>query len=210
MLINGGKSPDTNILWVTGFSGSGKSSIGRELSKNNKDVRVIALDDIFDEHHGERQWEDLICEWYDYMWNAIQSEVLRMTDAYRKCHNKPVGKAEIKAWAKAMDTLIDKIVKFCQKDFGNHRYVIEGIQIYDFILYETIQGQPLIIKGTSAIKSAHRAIKRDFADVSRKTLKDKLDGARNYVHLMTKKDRVDWYKESNKQMQDLEKKAKNK
>lgn len=143
------KPGSNNILYVTGFSGSGKSTLAQEYSKKYNAV-VIELD-IFE---------------YGYDSSGI--------GILEKCKDKfPDYKKGLDADWKNDDgtemnedeiiALLDRVAKYALKICKNdksHLYIFEGLQIFRRFDPDSIKSSPLIIKGTSALLSEFRAIKR--------------------------------------------------
>ena len=143
------KPGSNNILYITGFSGSGKSTLAQEYVKKYNAI-IIELD-MFEFGN-------------DFSGIGILN----------KCKNKfPDYKKGLEAnWKNAdgteMDedeiiTLLDKAAKYALKICKNdksHLYIFEGLQIFRRFDPDSIKSSPLIIKGTSALLSEFRAIKR--------------------------------------------------
>lgn len=158
-----GKTKDKNILWITGYSGSGKTSLAIDIDTKENDTVVISLDDFFGKgfipHMGK------IKERYDFIYKRIRPELNHIL-----MYDGKMGEPLFDAY----DKLIAKIIQCAKEDYGIRRYIIEGVQIYDFIPYDMISGQPLIIKGTSKLTSSVRSAYRD-----KQTLMDGLKKAFN-------------------------------
>ena len=146
------ESGKCNVILVTGFSGSGKSTLGKEM------VAKYKCDDHFE--------LDALEWWFD---GLIREDALKegMPPIYDwLIHNKKLmnlhrpTNAEI---ARMMDKLIPHVIKWCEKN-KNKKYVVEGIQLYEswaendkcnYLEY------PMVLKGTSGLKSVYRAMKRN-------------------------------------------------
>ena len=67
------------------------------------------------------------------------------------------------------------LIKYC-KEQKDKRFIIEGVQLYEIFDKDkpqtTIYNNPLIIKGTSALKSALQAANRNSKDADRSFLKE--------------------------------------
>ena len=146
------ESGKCNIILITGFSGSGKSTLGEEM------VRKFKCDDHF---------ELDALEWWFH--GAISEDELKegMPPIYDwLIHNKKYMNqqkptpAEI---AKMMDMMIPYVINWCTKN-KDKKYVIEGIQLYESWSKNgkcNYLNYPMILKGTSGLKSTFRAMKRN-------------------------------------------------
>ena len=146
------ESGKCNIILITGFSGSGKSTLGEEM------VRKFKCDDHF---------ELDALEWWFH--GAISEDELKegMPPIYDwLIHNKKYMNqqkptpAEI---AKMMDMMIPYVINWCKKN-KDKKYVIEGIQLYESWSKNgkcNYLNYPMILKGTSGLKSTFRAMKRN-------------------------------------------------
>lgn len=146
------ESGKCNIILITGFSGSGKSTLGEEM------VRKFKCDDHF---------ELDALEWWFH--GAISEDELKegMPPIYDwLIHNKKYMNqqkptpAEI---AKMMDMMIPYVINWCTKN-KDKKYVIEGIQLYESWSKNgkcNYLNYPMILKGTSGLKSTYRAMKRN-------------------------------------------------
>ena len=141
-----------NVILVTGFSGSGKSTLGKEM------VAKYKCDDHFE--------LDALEWWFD---GLIREDELKegMPPIYDwLIHNKKLmnlhrpTNAEI---ARMMNKLIPHVINWCRKN-KNKKYVVDGIQLYEnwaendkcnYLEY------PMVLKGTSGLKSVYRAMKRN-------------------------------------------------
>lgn len=145
-----GKSKDMNILWVTGFSGSGKTTIANKLKEKYPQAQVIHLDDFY------CAWdkEDLtktIPTLYPKLYPRMKDVVQRLQDDRNKSMVERIA---------ALNMFIERIVALSKEDYGKMPYIVEGIQVYGSIRYDLIKDQPLVIKGTSAIGALVRRFKR--------------------------------------------------
>ena len=140
-----------NVLFITGFSGSGKSALAVGYAKKYN-AHCINLDYI---EYG-----------YDTSKMHLLDRALKKFPEWKKLYSGyKSGKNEFPS--KMYNDIIKYIVKLCHEDKAN-LYIIEGIQLItsndngvDFVFSDVVRDQPLIVKGTSALKSGIRAVKRD-------------------------------------------------
>lgn len=144
------KDSDHNILFITGLSGSGKSTYARQLA-NEENATIIELD---------------IFQCYDKFKNAgTRKNDISMKMVSEFLEDNPemvdIDFSNIKlesfgdSFTKYFKWLLNKLHK------SNERYIIEGIHIMLFIPYSDIKGEPIICIGTSMIKSFWRMWKRE-------------------------------------------------
>ena len=144
------KDSDHNILFITGLSGSGKSTYARQLAKE-ENATIIELD---------------IFQCYDKFKNAgTRKNDISMKMVSKFLEDNPemvdIDFSNIKlesfgdSFTKYFKWLLNKLHK------SNERYIIEGIHIMLFIPYSDIKGEPIICIGTSMIKSFWRMWKRE-------------------------------------------------
>lgn len=151
MYINFDKfeSGKSNVVLITGFSGSGKSTIAQSLSKK-MNCYHFELDCLSDYLSGKiplsnvRKSEPAL---YDFIKNSKLDISMNLSNSdYYNLYRD----------------YIKFIINWC-KNHKNNKYIIDGLQIYE--VYEDgdmfITSNPLIIKNTSAIVSAIRGAKRN-------------------------------------------------
>lgn len=169
-----GKSPETNVLYVAGYSGSGKSTTSvyianlDEESRNNKTINnIIHLDQYTDkDNFGNKQQDKEFNKYLDKKvpnWKNIINEPkpgYRFSDEYWKTVDK---------FANAIDS------------FGAQQYktgkkvIVEGIGIANNWLrngYDHYTDKPLVVLNASARKSMLQADKRDNIETKLSRLMD--------------------------------------
>ena len=179
----------TNILFVTGFSGSGKSTISREYSIKYK-CNCIELDKI--------------------AWPALfKDEDLKNMDpiVYEFFTKNPLGK-KYRHTPKNKD-LRYEFIDYCMNNC-DHKIIIDGIQILYYIYdeknnkfntsrFEKLRQYPLMFKGTSLIQSSIRATKRSMneTDSVYTSIGSSIDGERPNIPTIIGKF-FEWYKLNSK------------
>lgn len=142
-------SGKTNILLVTGLSGSGKSTYASLLSKIYEErfkKKYIHFElDCLDFYLGGKIPIENIKKSEPGLYDFINKK--KLSPEKRKYNNTEI--------VKLYKEYIKYLISWCKKHKENC-YIIEGIQIYEtFEMGDThIISQPLIILGTSALKSA--------------------------------------------------------
>lgn len=184
-----GKSPDTNTLYITGYSGSGKSTTSMGLAKKG-DIS-IHLDGYADNENESAQ---------NRKFNSFLDEHVpdwrKIGQATKNGDNGTLKKYSKEYW-RLVDQFRDAIESFSRKEFNNgHRCIVEGVQIIDDWLAEDksyFSGKPIVIMKTNAITSMSRAFDRDGKGNLLKGLGD-FESAKEYI---------DWYKFANIKLNDL-------
>lgn len=161
------ESGKSNVLLVTGFSGSGKSTLASQLAKKYK---------------CEHYELDLLSFYFEgkFWGNNVDLDDLRMYEPglakFINTNNLVYGEVpDTKTQRQLFEKYIRFLIKYCkgQKD---KRFIIEGVQLYEIFDKDkpqtTIYNNPLIIKGTSALKSALQAANRNSKDADRSFLKE--------------------------------------
>lgn len=144
------KSPNqVNICFVTGFSGSGKSTVAKKLAKYHK-ITYVELD-YFSFRGAHRPFTEKDCKdsGHEIIWEYIKRNGLSPSFL--------VGVDKYKAkWIEA----ITNFVRWLEIMPGN--YVVEGIQCtYIIPANPKWLDYPIIFKGTSMVTSLIRGLKRD-------------------------------------------------
>lgn len=163
---------EINLCFITGHSGSGKSTMAKDMEKK-KEIESYELDDC-----------DLIKDHFS------MDNLKEYGDLYYSFFNGPgkkyyVGKEETEKWSNEESeefwyNLINDVVHYAMqyaKSHSNKKYVINGVQLFqNSFKPEEFKDYAFYIKGTSLIISHIRATKRDAPDDG-----SKLGKARNFV-----------------------------
>ena len=155
-----GKDPNHNILYITGMSGSGKSTAARSVADKNTDVIHL---DIYLE-----PWMDSE-ETKIYQCKQLNDYLDRKNVPYKKLRDGSFkDRYNSKEWWGLVDKLQDSIEEFGKEQYSkNRKVVVEGVALWDETMYEdktALRGKPVAIMKTGAVKSTIRATKRDIGD----------------------------------------------
>jgi ribosomal protein S18 acetylase RimI-like enzyme len=148
-------SGEINLCFITGLSGSGKSTMGRDMQSHG--IEHYELDDLLcvKEHFTMAQlkeYGDLI---YSYF-NGIGKKFYKTLDELQK---EKIEQYETVMFPEFVHYAMDYV-----KKHTNKKFVIEGVWIFRYCNPEEFKDYAFYIKGTSIIISNIRASKRDCQD----------------------------------------------
>ena len=182
-------SGEINLCFITGHSGSGKSTMGRNMQSDN--IEHYELDDLqcIKDHftmQNLKEYGDLIYSYFNG-----QGKKFYVTYQELKDNNTPGSEYE--------DILFKDFVHYAMKytkAHKNKKYVIEGVWLYcdddngtPWFTPEEFKDYAFYIKGTSMVISKHRAALRDAKEYSKG---NKLDTIKIYLDNMIRKN-WKWY-----------------
>lgn len=176
------ESKKANVIYITGASGSGKSTIARKIAEEYG-AEWIPLDAYF--RYGFKKNENRDFD----KW--IIETVPTLVEYINKIGRKNIFAGKELTWDNMFnDDNIDIIRNSLKKLFAylesksspNKRFAVEGFQIGAACNASDLSGKPLIVKGNSFAKTQYRRIKREFDKGARgKTFVDKTKNAANMV-----------------------------
>lgn len=150
-----GKSPDTNCLYIAGYSGSGKSTAAQSIARKND--QVIHLDLYSDEVSSGAGFQNV----------AFNKHLDRTVPNWREIakEDSTEFKRFSKEYWKTVDRFALEIENFSKSQFkkGN-RVIVEGIQVADGWLNQNANyysAKPLAVLSTSKTNALMRAFERD-------------------------------------------------
>lgn len=134
-----------NILFVTGISGSGKTTLAERLEKEHG-AAMFELDGI--DYH------------YDSSEKGLMEKLEKNVPEYAKIvkENSVSNNRALPIRGDLFKKLFDELIRITHQD-SQTLYIIEGVQIIA-LGDKSIFNEPLIIMGTSMVKSLYRRIKR--------------------------------------------------
>lgn len=150
-----GKDEDHNILYVTGYSGSGKSTVAQKAGRNSETIHL----DMYLEEMGDDTKQR-------YQNKAFNNYLDRRGIPFRKLND---GSLSGNAHRQERWNLIDRFAE-ASEGFGRDQYkkgrrvVMEGVQLADSTMYpdkSALKGKPVVVMKTGILKSTYRAAKRD-------------------------------------------------
>ena len=175
--FNADKFFENNLLFITGISGSGKSTIAYDLA-NKMDADVISLDWYYDNLDFDAH-TDLMCDRFNEYLIEHLPDILVIEDDFEyyeeeRFHESDGSKAGELYW-QVMDKMADLI-----KDFAEQNpvpVIVEGLQIYDSTIPNNIdylKDQAVYVIKEDVETCANRKIGRDELTVDRNDLIRKL------------------------------------
>lgn len=180
-----GSSADKNILYVTGFSGSGKSTVAKSFANSQTDI--VHLDLYYEGEPGQES-------------EGLQEHRCAELDKFLASKNvRSPNEVPRREWKKerTLDKFEDAVQEFGRKQFSKKRKVIvEGVELADDSFKpdkKFFKDKPLVVLTTSAITSMRRAFARDGRGGLLKGLMN-LDDAWGALR---------WYSVMNQQLNDL-------
>lgn len=176
-------SGEINLCFITGHSGSGKSTMGRNMQSDN--IEHYELDDLqcIKDHFTMQNLK----EYGDLIYSYFNGQGKRFYVTYQdlKDNNTPGSEYE--------DILFKDFVHYAMKYAKSHKnkkYVIEGVWLYcdddngtPWFTPEEFKDYAFYIKGTSAIISKHRAALRDAREDSKG---NKINTIKIYLNMIRK------------------------
>lgn len=150
---------EINIVFITGHSGAAKSTTGAKMATES-----YSLDDVIEQYRftdaNFKEYGDLISSYFkgpgkEY---RISLEEIQKTTT-EKTYEIPV-----------LSKFIDYAIKYA-KSHKDKKFCIEGIQLFQWFEPSRFKDYPVIILGTSVLKSNHRASLRDAQDADSKLQK---------------------------------------
>ena len=155
-------SGEINLCFITGLSGSGKSTMGRNMSSKNIEHYemddVICNDNFSDDNL--KEYGGLISSFFK---GAGKSFRLIQDDDK---HNDSVFNTHKNYEKEITQAFVKHAISYCKSHKGI-KYICDGIWIFMFIKPEQLKDCAVYIKGTSSIKSGYRALKRDIDEDKR-------------------------------------------
>lgn len=160
-----GKDESHNVLYITGLSGSGKSTVAESFRDDN--TNIIHLDfyltdgnsrytNAYRDKEFTKHLNEKVPDFFKYYIGSADLSELSMED--RKKH-----------W-KALDDFSDAIDSFGKEQYAKGKsVVVEGVQLIDETIYpvkDVYKGKPFMIVGTDIETSTKRGAERDEIDAS--------------------------------------------
>ena len=151
-----GMSKGTNTLWITGLKGSKTTEISHNLLKTNSNDILINIDEI--ENLSDNSFIRMVAS-YNYP-TFIQDKTY-LTEVFI-LNSKKVDSNDVLLLHKYVKKVIESLLNY-SKDVmypKKKRLIIEGYQIYDFLIECVNIESPVIIVNASALVASFKSLKR--------------------------------------------------
>ena len=151
-------SGEINLGFITGHSGSGKSTMAQKLADKDSNIEYYQLDDVMYNKYEFtmeqlKEYGDLIYSFF----KGLGKKYYYTEEEAKEGKVKPIeGDYDLQL----TKDFVEYSIKYT-KSHKNTKYVIEGIGLAMYIEPSILKEFAVYIKGTSAITSTFRAAKRD-------------------------------------------------
>ena len=156
---------DINLCFITGLSGSGKSTMAGNMEKNG--VEKYELDDLLLNYKYSdeelKKYGDLFYSFFQQDGKGLRYHSLEELNSKLNPKDQTSSTANPGGEQYAKE-LVNKFVNYSIKyaaTHQDHKFVIEGSWIFLYINPDKIRHYAVYIKGTSAFMSAYRGTMRD-------------------------------------------------
>lgn len=156
---------DKNIINITGITGSGKSTLGKELSINNG-YELLNFDWIFGYGYDKDKISNKIKGIINTLY--IKYPEIKEKDFFRWKNNKEENLRIKERYTKYATKFYNYIIENIE---GN--IIIEGMQFLDYINTNDLKGK-LVIRRTSLFNCYIRAFRRDVSECYKKYKEKKI------------------------------------
>lgn len=159
-------SGEINLCFITGLSGSGKTTMGKTMQSGN--IEVYELDDIISNWNFSdanlKEYGSLV-----YSFFKGPGKMYRYT-SYDEWMNDSKWDNPTNSYANSYDAMIIKdFIKYAKLYANSHKnikFVLEGVWVFYFIDPKELDNCAVYIKGTSVLISFIRSAKRDCQDAN--------------------------------------------
>lgn len=159
-------SGEINLCFITGLSGSGKTTMGKTMQFGN--IEVYELDDIISNWNFSdanlKEYGSLV-----YSFFKGPGKMYRYT-SYDEWMNDSKWDNPTNPYANSYDAMIIKdFIKYAKLYANSHKnikFILEGVWVFYFIDPKELDSYAVYIKGTSVLISFIRSAKRDCQDAN--------------------------------------------
>lgn len=158
-------SGEINLCFITGLSGSGKSTMARGMTSKN--IEHYEMDDIIcNDNFSDsnlKEYGGLIESFFKGPGKSFR--LIRDDDT----HNDSVFKSHKNYEKEITQAFVKHALYYC-KSHKNTKFICDGIWVFMFINPSQLKDCAVYIKGTSSLKSGYRALKRDIDEDKRNNM----------------------------------------
>ena len=175
------ESGEINLCFITGLSGSGKSTMARGLNAEHYELDDLLVQYNFSDEN-LKEYGDLISSFFKgpgKKYRTVTSED-GQTDKYE-------------------EGIVRDFIKYAKSYAASHKnnkFIIEGVELIWFINPSELKDYAVFVKGTSVNTSMHRSAWRDSSDA-----KNRVEKITAYTKNMLNKDRREAYHQRDKDVQ---------
>lgn len=141
---------NSNVLLITGLSGSGKSYLARKVA-SEYDATIFQIEWLKHSKH--------ISDECRYILDSFLEKHPEIKDLVKNKWNNSKNEDTNDLFKKYINLFL---LHFLEVKEENKNYVVEGLQLFTLIEFDLIKNYPLIIKGTSSYNSLKNRLKRDY------------------------------------------------
>ncbi len=141
---------DSNILLVTGLSGSGKSYLSKQLAQKYNAI-IFQPEWLKHTKHVSPDCEKFLTSFFDKHPDIVELAKNKWNNAKSEDKNE-LFKKYINLF----------FVHFLQNMDPHKNYIVEGLQLFTLIDFDLVKNYPIIIKGTPSFRSLKNRLKRDY------------------------------------------------
>lgn len=166
-------SGEINLCFICGLSGSGKSSMARNIAEKNKSVEHYELDDLLTVYKFSddnlKEYGDLIYSYFKGIGKKFRFYSQEEFIEYMKRKDEETGDCSITnklVFSELFTSFIKYSINY-SKSHKDKKYIIEGVWLVNYVdnVYNLLSPYAVYIKGTSLLISRWRASKRDSSDI---------------------------------------------
>lgn len=190
-----GADASHNVLYIAGYSGSGKTTTARSLAKpGDQIIHIDGYTDGLPGSNGENA--ALRNKDFEYHLDTTVPNWKMMTNATATGKNGTM-KRFCKEYWDIVDSFREALDSYGEAQFSKgHKVIAEGVQIADDWLTADkryYSGKPIVILGTNPVTSLQRAFERD----------EKGNLITGFKNLDSVKEYVQWYSNTHKRLNTL-------
>ena len=188
-------SGEINLCFITGLSGSGKTTMGKTMQSGN--IEVYELDDIISNWNFSdanlKEYGSLV-----YSFFKGPGKMYRYT-SYDEWMNDSKWDNPTNPYANSYDAMIIKdFIKYAKLYANSHKnikFVLEGVWVFYFIDPKELDNCAVYIKGTSVLISFIRSAKRDCQDAN-----SNMEKFGSFIKMVTSIGRIKGYLSNEKRL----------
>ena len=188
-------SGEINLCFITGLSGSGKTTMGKTMQSGN--IEVYELDDIISNWNFSdanlKEYGSLV-----YSFFKGPGKMYRYT-SYDEWMNDSKWDNPTNPYANSYDAMIIKdFIKYAKLYANSHKnikFVLEGVWVFYFIDPKELDNFAVYIKGTSVLISFIRSAKRDCQDAN-----SNMEKFGSFIKMVTSIGRIKGYLSNEKRL----------